>query len=76
MKMSDDGVEKDGRWRRANGAHFPPRLARVSDDVMAAERPERRLLEVLKFGVLSPSENTGLAISASTDCSRWLPCRA
>jgi len=68
MTMSDDGVEE--RWKVEESQQSPfssPDSPGSPTTLRLRNRPERRLLEVPTFGVLSPLESTGLAISTSTE---------
>jgi hypothetical protein len=68
MTISDDGVEE--RWKVEESQQSPfssPDSPGSPTTLRLRSRPERRLLEVPTFGVLSPLESTGLAISTSTE---------
>ena len=68
MTMSDDGVEE--RWKVEDIQQSPfssPDSPGSPTTLRLRNRPERRLLEVPTFGVLSPLESTGPAISTSTE---------
>lgn len=68
MTISDDGVEE--RWKVEESQESPfssPDSPGSPTTLRLRNRPERRLLEVPTFGVLSPPDSTGPAVSTSTE---------
>jgi hypothetical protein len=69
MTMSDDGVEEE-RWKveaRLQSPFPSPDSPGSPTSLRLRNRPERRLLEVPTFGVLSPSpDGTGPAVSTTS----------
>ena len=69
MTMSDDGVDEE-RWKAEEsplGPFSSPDSPGSPTTSRMRNRPERKLLEVPTFGVLSSPDSTGPAVSTSTE---------